>query len=59
MFKPLLHKKAIKYYGKLNDKVARRISKAIDNIITALLKKDLKMVNRVLDFSLIDGGHND
>jgi len=33
MFKPLLHKKAAKYYGKLNDKTTKRINKAIDNII--------------------------
>ena len=28
-------------------------------IITAFLKKDLMVVNRVLGFSLIDGGHNE
>jgi len=29
------------------------------NIITAFLKNDLRAVNRVLDFNLIDGGHNE
>jgi len=29
------------------------------NIITAFLKKGLRVVNRVSDFRLIDGGHNE
>ena len=38
MFKPILHKKASKYYESLDDKTARKINKAIDNMIKSPLE---------------------
>ena len=38
MYKLILHKKASKYYQDLDDKTARRINKAIENIIDNPLK---------------------